>query len=455
MRRNAGDALFVRPLCWTDLHSRLLGIRFVKRPADDIPQVAQGSHKASPRAHRLCEELTRLETPERMFATNPIRQVMEMLYPGSRLTSHPARGAVDLPLHFGGRTYPNACRLQLAWDCVPAGDGDTAESFRTVSTCPIDPTPPSMPTASQQQQQQQQPAAAAQRHPTVAYMSKRYIFHSRAAMFRVAPMPGGNLNVPVENLCTLRLDRLLPSVEGEEAFFAAVFLAMAQTRFYPTVWPFWRRNPALRTPPSSPDTAPEFHDVKVHLITHDEDAGGCFVVYTAVVTAAFLQRFHEPAKTPRACGGAEGGDALDLGMQIEYTRVPFWPVLGLKERLGRALGKDLVGEFDERQIDMLGSRKRKRTDVSSKREVLGERVNESFGDQHDDETSSEGPVADDGPNNKVTQRREGPPTTRPDEATDEEGDTEPPTPPKKARREGPRYDAETSWSGEVAASISS
>ncbi|ROT35088.1 hypothetical protein SODALDRAFT_301693 [Sodiomyces alkalinus F11] len=443
MRQNAGESLFVRPLCWTDLHSRVLGIRFVEKPADDVPHVAQGSHKASPRAQRLCEELTRLEFPEfgRMYATDHIREVIETLYPASRLTSAPPRDMMDLPLYFGGRPYPNVCRVQLAWNCLPLDGGEAAvDSFRTVSTCPADPALSGM-TGSQ--------PAAAQRHPTVAYMSRRFIYGSRSAMFRIAPAPGGSMNVPVESLCALRINRLVPSVRDEEAIFGAVFLAMAQARFYPNVPLVWRRNHALRTPPSSPETAPEFHDVKVHLVTND-DAGGHFTVYTAVVTAAFLQRFHEPTKAPRPRGGAAaGGEAattpeLDRGMRIEYTRVPFWPVLGLKERLGKALGRDLVGDFDEQNIDMLGSRKRKWTDMSFQREILAQRVNGGGFDDEGEETSSDEPVSEDpkGVGGNPARRR------RRDAVNEEDGDTESPTPPKKARRDGPRYDAEASRPGE-------
>ncbi|KAL2755366.1 hypothetical protein ACRALDRAFT_2062977, partial [Sodiomyces alcalophilus JCM 7366] len=375
MRQHAGDSLFVRPLCWTDLHSRILGVRFVEQPLEDIPQVVQGSHKASPRAQRLCEELTRLEFPEfgRMYAIDHIREVMDTLYPGSRLTSAPPRETVDLPLHFGGLMYPSVCRLQITWDCLPV-EGDSAESFRTASTCATSPVLTSLVAA-------QRPS---RRQPTVAYMSRRFINGSRAAMFRVAPGPGGRFNEPVENLCALRINRLAPAVKDEEALFAAIFLAMAQTRFYPHVPIICHRNRVFRTLLDTPGADPEFHDVKVHLITNDE-TGGSFVVYTGVVTAAFLQRFHEPTKTPRPQGCTAGEATPDLGMKIEYTRVPFWPVLGLKERLGRVLGKDLVGEFDEQQIDMLGSRKRKWADMSSRREVLAARVNGSFGDRDGDE----------------------------------------------------------------------
>lgn len=83
----------------------------------------------------------------------------------------------------------------------------------------------------------------------------------------------------------------------------------------------------------------EFHDVRLGIITLDGETRD-FIVYTTVVTAAFLKRFAEPMK-------AAPNSQDQSGMRIEFTRVPVWPVLGLRERLGKALGRELVGDVQE------------------------------------------------------------------------------------------------------------
>ncbi len=85
---------------------------------------------------------------------------------------------------------------------------------------------------------------------------------------------------------------------------------------------------------------PSFRDIKVQVITHDEgnDNNPNFVVYTATVTAAFLDRFLSPHKAPKLQPGEHSG------MDISYTPVSFWPILGLKERLSKALGREIAGD---------------------------------------------------------------------------------------------------------------
>lgn len=120
----------------------------------------------------------------------------------------------------------------------------------------------------------------------------------------------------------------------------------------------------------------------------DDADKSAFVVYTATVTRKFLERFHDPFKMP---GGQNAGLGDIPGMKIEYTDVPFWPILGLRERLGKALGQDIVGSFDpnmietwvdEEPIDMNKSSKRKR-------DALSEVVNASFEEDTEEETVDE------------------------------------------------------------------
>jgi hypothetical protein len=80
-----------------------------------------------------------------------------------------------------------------------------------------------------------------------------------------------------------------------------------------------------------------FRDVEVHVITHEgEDGDAKFVVYTAIVTAGLLERFRCPGRGPDLKSDASG-------MEVSRTEVSFWPMLGLKERLAKALGSEIAG----------------------------------------------------------------------------------------------------------------
>ncbi|PCD21392.1 hypothetical protein AU210_016357 [Fusarium oxysporum f. sp. radicis-cucumerinum] len=102
---------------------------------------------------------------------------------------------------------------------------------------------------------------------------------------------------------------------------------MAQEHFYAT--------PSVRSRSDS-----SFHDLRLRILTHDVDKKD-FIVYTGYITSGFMQMFHDPSKAL-----AEDEDAAVSGLKIEYTKVPIWPILGLRERLGKALGPDVVGAFN-------------------------------------------------------------------------------------------------------------
>ncbi|KAM6538358.1 hypothetical protein FALCPG4_000232 [Fusarium falciforme] len=101
-----------------------------------------------------------------------------------------------------------------------------------------------------------------------------------------------------------------------------------------------RLSPGQGIPP-----CPNFRDLKLRILTHDTDTSE-FIVYTGYVTKDFLEKFHDPFKAP-----PDDDDAEVTGIKIEYTRVPIWPILGLRERLGKALGQDVVGAFNPDEIE--------------------------------------------------------------------------------------------------------
>ncbi|KAM0330833.1 hypothetical protein ACHAQA_003788 [Verticillium albo-atrum] len=377
----AGATLFMKPIFWTDLHSRLLDIRFVELPScQNLPM--QDYYEASPRAESLCRQLTQLQHPELNgpYETDHICEAIQTLYPSSRLTSAPPRGMIDLNMYFSGLLYPSACRVQLMWECPPPVQDALCESFQTISTRPAESLPGSV-TASTILPSR----SASSREPALAYISKKFIHDSRSNMYRAFRGPRNKGNSPVESLCKLRSKRLMPANTDEDPAFAGILLAMAQKRFYHNAPSAIGRMRNARRHAPAPHPPPNFHDVTVHLMTND-DAGNELIVYKAVVTAAFLQRFHAPTKTP--VRDLLGEALSDIGMKIEYMKVPIWPVLGLKERLGTALGKDLVGDFDENDLDMLGSQKRKRSSSSSKRSAPDDGVNGNAGEGASEDQSA-------------------------------------------------------------------
>jgi hypothetical protein len=66
-------------------------------------------------------------------------------------------------------------------------------------------------------------------------------------------------------------------------------------------------------------------NVPVKIIAEDREKAE-FIIYSAVVTAAFLNRFAYPSKAPAVT------DIQGRGLNINLTRVQIWPILGLKER---------------------------------------------------------------------------------------------------------------------------
>ncbi|KAF5973463.1 hypothetical protein FBULB1_8288 [Fusarium bulbicola] len=110
--------------------------------------------------------------------------------------------------------------------------------------------------------------------------------------------------------------------------------------------------------------SPNFHDIKLKILTYDTDASE-FIVYTGHITKEFLEKFHDPFKAPLG-----DDDAVVSGLKIEYTRVSIWPILGLRERLGKALGQEIVGMFNPDEIETWEKDPEKPTAEKRKRDDL-------------------------------------------------------------------------------------
>ncbi|RKK78139.1 hypothetical protein BFJ68_g17798 [Fusarium oxysporum] len=100
------------------------------------------------------------------------------------------------------------------------------------------------------------------------------------------------------------------------------------------------------------------------ILTHDTDTLE-FIAYTGYVTKEFLEKFHNPFKAP-----LDDDDAAVSGLKIEYTKVPIWPILGLRERLGNALGQEVVGAFNPGDMETWEKEPEEHGGAKRKREVL-------------------------------------------------------------------------------------
>ncbi|KAG6222294.1 hypothetical protein E4U26_005386 [Claviceps purpurea] len=339
LRQHAGESLYVRPMRWTDQHSKLLGARFVElppcntpRPRVDLSRPLYDSPlanlKPSEVAMTLCEALCALLEPRgrRTYSTcGAVDMVLSTLWPDAL-----SRSQFDSSQHvfYGDKVYKDALYPQVLWNypgVLPPHTESCAGSDSFTPTSPHDPA----------------------HHPMMCYLSKSELAMARERFGHANPGPGGHPNVPVERLLRNRAKALMPANPDHDAVFVGLFLAMAQRHFYgpPTpisrvihrgVWePRWE-------PSRAPPRRPPFENVKLRILTHDSDTAE-FILYTASVTAEFLDRFYDPS-------GAPLGDEQPSGMDIEYVRVPMWPVLGLRERLGTALGEEIVGPFDANKM---------------------------------------------------------------------------------------------------------
>lgn len=335
MREHPGESLYVVPICWTDRHAKLLGARFVE--LDPVVQPIPGERfdgwtEPTPTARVLTRDLSTLLSTEskrahcKIFA---IKNIMSTLYPE---VFTKAKSQTDLDIYFGPRAFRKAIRVPVAWK-YPESTGSSFDSAITRMATSFENAPASSGAAT--------PGPSS---PMLVYIGKSQLASIRQNLFRICPGPqgGDSRNTPVTNLQKLRSKHLIPGRDNHDAHFVGILLAMAQARFYGEPTSRASSQSSARSG-TTIDMLPEkFHDVKVHLLTHSDDSTE-FIVYKATVSATFLERFARPSKAPKTADG-EAADPTSTGMKITFARVPIWPVLGLKERLGKALGPDLVSD---------------------------------------------------------------------------------------------------------------
>ncbi|KAI0843539.1 hypothetical protein F5Y06DRAFT_255224 [Hypoxylon sp. FL0890] len=325
---HATISLYVPPLCWTDLHTQVLGCRFVPRPPQNTPTptpftsstLQASSQPQSPKmvfqgtwpdtVVSISRSLDTIMDPNtsRPMRTKRIKSLMKQLFPGHLNETTP-----ELTIRCGRNRYLDAVRCHGMWKKPMA-----LQSFASATTRSSGSLGESSTTKDMISQ-------LSLNKPVLAYLDRRHLNYVRRSCFRIPPYPDGSINIPVHRLQELRSRKLIPKNPDEDHFILAIMIAMAQQHVYGSVY-------------YGTNFAPK--DVQVRVLTvSDEDHS--FIVYTSVIPAAFLAMFQELDKAPP--GNAK--------ITIQYQRVPVWPVLGLKERLGQALGRDLVGEMDTSRIE--------------------------------------------------------------------------------------------------------
>ncbi|KAI3528370.1 hypothetical protein CABS02_15132 [Colletotrichum abscissum] len=339
--KNSGLRLFVNPMKWTDLHLTLLDMEFHKLPPLTQPVPTVDSSKAtidlSASAQALLGALnTLLETKSTECRTRSMLTVISMLYPQNMSFL----GISELHQYFGGRAYRIDCPVQAAWEVTPARSSYTTAKGSMSMRAKESVEGPIMENIDGRNVRKQ---------PVLVYVDLKTIAVTRRARYKLP-----RSNPPVRRLKKLLFRKITPPNMVEDPFLAAFILALAQQHSYGAVPPSANK-PSMSSPGSSFLEEPRFQDSTVRILAVDdkEPSAPCFISYEGKVRKELLQKFHDPTKNypvkeeETLVGTLEGS----TNMQIEYAEVPIWPILGLKERVGQALGKEVAGPFDENNFE--------------------------------------------------------------------------------------------------------
>jgi hypothetical protein len=393
MHDQAGLSLFVRPLFWNENHVQHLRASFTELPPCDTPlptdvlgsAPSNGHMRPSQAIVTLSEALTEIllpTSPHHSLSSNAVKTVLGLLWPEAFSA---ARYFPELHIFFGDRVYREAVRAQVMWQYPPKNKfEESVRSFHSVSTRPA--TSFGLGSENVSSSPNHDPSG----HPMMCYLGKNQLESMRKNIFRVAPGPQSVRNDPVWRLQQLRIKMLMPADPDQDPHLIGIFLAMAQRHFYGLLKPLQRREHPWNL--SRQPERPAFHDISLRILTHDTETAE-FIVYSATVKASFLKRFDDPFSAP------VGEDGELTGIHIEYSRVPIWPILGLRERLGTALGQEIVGQFDPTQIETWEEESKEEApqDISAtptkrKREALSEVLNGSFEDDSSEDSAADEPA---------------------------------------------------------------
>ncbi|KAK7747887.1 hypothetical protein SLS53_001139 [Cytospora paraplurivora] len=352
LHENQGESLFTIPICWTDQHSKLLDVQWIHRDTvrEPVPDFNSMSFKYPPHPTRIATELSKdLTTILSPSDSSPlscacIKNVMSTLFPA---TLSKPRTAMDFELRIGNRVLKRAVRAPVLWKQYEYGSHSfDSASTRIASTYGRIPSSSREACGTQSTESSRDSSLSTSPQPVLVFINRDSLDTIRRSLYRVVPGPpnGDRRNTPVANLQTLRSKKLIPQNADHDPYMVAIMIAVAQWYCYPPMSKPSSRSSSQRSSqawgpgPEMCSQQPDFKDIPIKVITQQSNTAE-FVVCSAVVTAAFLRRFDRPSKAPKA------DDPLNGGLKIEVTKVPIWPVLGLKERLAKALGPEIAGDM--------------------------------------------------------------------------------------------------------------
>lgn len=389
MHENSGESLFVPPICWTDKHAHLLDAHFVQRDAirQPVPDFNCMSSKYPSRPTKLAtmisNELTTILSPKVVpFCSESVKTIMRTFFPA---TLSKAKSDQELPLRCGSRVVNRAVRLGVLWK-HPDSSGTSFDSAATKLASFTGRVPKGGCRSSESQTSDRVfIGSQSTKPPLLAFVNRTYLDAVRQNLYRVWPGPldGDRRNAPVSNLQKLRSKRLVPATRDHDAYLIAVMLAIAQSQCYPLCSAklssrFSSQGSSQQSMDDPFERQPKFRDMPVRILSQDIHTAE-FVVYSTTLPADFLRRFDDLSWAPHI------NELQNSGLKVEVTRVPIWPLLGLKERLGKALGEEISGRpcsdildteietwetEEERDLRISGSKR--------KREVLPNSFNKSF-----------------------------------------------------------------------------
>ena len=282
-------ALFVRYAArWTDPHAQLLGPRWEELLPCDTPRPperprSRGHFEWPKMAATLCNQLDTIldSKTEPYLVSDTVKEFLKTLWPTAFTKLHHSQ---NLNLHFWDRVYRNTVGAQLIW----TSHNDQENSSSCSSSRTASPEPAGSFGVSAQSSSEKSHYSC----PMIAYISKKQLESVCNRPFSVKIAPRGAQNGPVTRPQALYARKLLPSNSDQDAYLVGIFLGMAQKQFYPpppkTQTRGTKKHGLRMAPEQGIPPCPDFHDLKLRIITHDTEKKE-FIIYTGNVTKGFLR----------------------------------------------------------------------------------------------------------------------------------------------------------------------
>jgi hypothetical protein len=253
-----------------------------------------------------------------------IKRILSTMFPN---TLSKTQSNLRMEIRVGNAVFKHCVRVPLMWKRYSKHtlDSNFTEIRDSYDRVPSSSVQSATPTWSYQ--------------PVLVFINRTRLHQVRGTLYCPRPGPGKSANIPGERLQKLLFKRLKPQNADEDSYVVTTMLAIAQWHCSSSL----SRSSPRSLPQPSPLPQPEVRDIPVKIITQDHEKAE-FIIYSTVVTAAFLDRFAFPSKAPAAT------DIQGRGLTINLTRVQIWPLLGLKERLAKALGPEIAGDLAHHDI---------------------------------------------------------------------------------------------------------